>query len=215
MPNNGIQIQYSRFNEKLSDQDWNMYFHSLPEAIKKRINRCQRWQDRHAVLFGRLLLLECLKKYGYPSDSLHNILFDRYGRPYLYHNIDFNISHSGEYVVCSITDEGKVGIDIEKIKPIDLADYEQYMTSEQLGNIKKDANDYNKFYAYWTIKESVLKADGRGLLVPLENIIIEGEKAILFDNKWYLNQINIGIEYCCYLASKNRNPKIDIKEHKF
>jgi 4'-phosphopantetheinyl transferase len=184
----------------------------LPEAIQEKINRYKRWQDRQAALFGKLLLLECLKKYDYPSDCLNNILFDRNGRLYLDHNIDFNISHSGEYVICSIIDKGRVGVDIERIKPIELSGFEQHMTSEQWNNIKKDANGYNKFYEYWTIKESVLKADGRGLSFPLLEIDIDGKRAKLFGNTWFLREINIDSGYSCHLATNIENFEVCVKK---
>ncbi len=45
---------------------------------------------------------------------------NHYGKPYLngYPNYYFNISHSGEFVVCAISNN-PVGIDIEQIKQIE------------------------------------------------------------------------------------------------
>lgn len=44
------------------------------------------------------------------------------GKPVVRHipSFHFNLSHSGDWVVCAI-DDAPVGIDIEEIKPIDLA----------------------------------------------------------------------------------------------
>lgn len=215
MSNKAIETLYTNFGTRLSNKTWNSYSHILPEAIQEKMSRYKRWQDRQAGLFGKLLLLECLNKHGYPSNCLNNILFDQYGRPYLDDNIDFNISHSGEYVTCSITDIGKVGIDIERIKPIDLSDFEQYMTSKQWENINEAANVSKIFYDYWTIKESVLKADGRGLSIPISEINTAGNKAILHESIWFLRQIDINSDYSCHLATNIENPEIHISEIKF
>ncbi|MDR2383938.1 MAG: 4'-phosphopantetheinyl transferase superfamily protein [Prevotellaceae bacterium] len=34
-------------------------------------------------------------------------------------------------------------------------------------------NPFFTFYDYWTIKESVIKAEGRGLSIPLKNIFVK------------------------------------------
>lgn len=210
-----IDIRYTHFSTRLSNKSWSDYFHRLPEAIQGKINRYKRWQGRQAALFGKLLLLECLKKYGYPSDCLNSILCEQHGRPYLDHKIDFNISHSSEYVVCSITDAGRIGIDIERIKTVDLADFEQCMTIEEWKKIKQAANRCRVFYNYWTIKESVLKADGRGLSFPLSQISIEGRTAKLYENIWFLREINISSDYSCHLATNVEAPELYMKEISF
>ncbi|WP_423237249.1 4'-phosphopantetheinyl transferase family protein [Clostridium putrefaciens] len=45
---------------------------------------------------------------------------NQYGKPYSgeYPQFKFNISHSGDYVLCSIDDK-PIGVDIEEIKPIE------------------------------------------------------------------------------------------------
>ena len=215
MSDNDIKILHTHFSSELSNKTWNSYLHKLPEAIQGEIIRYKRWEDRQARLFGKLLLLECLKDRGYPSDYLNYIEFDKYGRPYLEHDIDFSISHSGEYVICAITDAGKLGVDIERIKPIDLSDFERYMTPEQWKKIKEDSNEYKIFYRYWTIKESVLKADGRGLSIPLLEINTDWKKAILFDSVWFLREISIESDYSCYLATNIEHSETCLKKINF
>ncbi len=215
MQNNAIDIRYTHFSSKLSDRHWVDCLYRLPEAIQQKITRYTRWQDRQAALFGKLLLLECLKEYDYLSDCLDDILFGRYGRPYLNRNVDFNIAHSGEYAICAITNAGRVGVDIEKIKTIDLSDFEQSMTAEQWKNIQAAANRHKTFYQYWTIKESALKADGRGLSFPLSEISTNGGKAKLNGSFWYLREINIAPDYSCHLATNIEHPEISVKEISF
>ena len=102
---------------------------------------------------------------------------NQYGKPYLkcYPNFNFNISHSGDFVVCAIDDK-PIGIDIEKIKNIEYKEIVKsffsvnefnYITKEQL-NIQ-----LSKFYEIWTLKESYIKCCGKGLSIPLKSFSID------------------------------------------
>ena len=51
------------------------------------------WEDRHASLYGKLLLKKGLQDLGQDS-SLTNLKFTEYNRPYLEGKLDFNISSS-------------------------------------------------------------------------------------------------------------------------
>lgn len=210
-----IKILYTHSRTRLSDRSWNRYFPRLPEVIQGKISRFKKWQDRQAGLFGKLLLMECLKAYGYSSDDINNISFDEFGRPFIAQHVDFSISHSDEFVICAMTGRGRVGIDIEKIKSISLSDFEQYMTSHQWGNIKTSSNKFRIFYSYWTSKESVLKADGRGLSVPLRDVDTDGRKAHLDESVWYITELNVGPDYSCHLATSVEFPEVHISEVRF
>jgi len=123
----------------------------LPNETQQKILRYRRWQDRHAALFRRLLLKMALLEAGYPSSCLELLQFDNYNRPSIDSNIDFNISHSGNYVLCAISRTGRIGIDIEFIKDIDINYYRNFMSNNEA--------PIRRFHDYWTIKESVMDAD--------------------------------------------------------
>ncbi len=95
----------------------------LIDIFNRKIGRYRRLQVRQAALLDKLLLQKCQNKYGFRSNCLSRIVEDEFGRPFVGNRIDFNISHSGGYVLCAITDSGMLGIDIEKIRPISLSDY--------------------------------------------------------------------------------------------
>jgi len=197
-----IEILYTKVGSELSSEKWGYHVKKLPLIVQKKIKRYIKWQDRQASLFGKLLLMEGIMKYGYPPYSINNISFDKNGRPFLDNKIDFSISHSHEYVACAIAYGAKVGLDIERItKHIDLFDY-KYFIGEAKFNIIKDAQEPNrKFYELWTKDESVVKADGEGLSIPFSNIFIRGNTALLSGTTWYLKKIPIDSYYFCHLAT--------------
>jgi 4'-phosphopantetheinyl transferase len=199
-----IKIYCYQFDSQLSDKEWGIYCGQLPNETQQKVLRYHRWQDRHAALFGRLLLKQALMESGYPSSCLESLKFDSYNRPSIDVHIDFNISHSEAYVLCAISKRGRLGIDIEYIKDIDIQYYRNFMSNNEWLNIIHDKNPMNCFYHYWTVKESVMKADGRGLSIPPKDIISYSDHATVYDNEWGLRKIPvINNRYCCHLAFDN------------
>lgn len=104
-----------------------------------------------------------LKKYlGIYKDD--QILYNKYGKPYLSSgNVAFNLSHSEEYVVLAMADR-EVGVDVEKIRKYHDATVKKVFNDdqrkmlEQLPVSKKDS----KFTEIWTKMESILKLEGTG-----------------------------------------------------
>jgi 4'-phosphopantetheinyl transferase len=202
-----VKIFYTHFNSPLSIEQWQIYFCQLPKNIQQKISNFKRWQDQHAALFSKLLLQHALEQAGYNSDCLNQLKYESYNRPYIDNKIDFNISHAGEYVVCAISDQGRLGIDIELIKAINISDFNQYMETEPLS--------YEEFYEIWTIKEAVIKADGRGLSIPLLDIKLQTDKAYLYETQWFISKIDIDINYVCHIVTSWQNTDINLKEVKF
>ncbi len=202
-----VKIFYTHFTSPLSIEQWQIYFCQLPKDIQQKISGFKRWQDQHAALFSKLLLQHALEQAGYNSDCLNQLKYELYNRPFIDNKIDFNISHAGEYVVCAISDQGRLGIDVELIKAINISDFNQYMETEPLS--------YKEFYEIWTIKESVIKADGRGLSIPLLDIKIDTNKASLYDKQWFISKIDLDINYVCHLVTSWQNTTINFKEIKF
>lgn len=105
---------------------------------------------------------------------------NEYGKPYLeeYPDFNFNISHSGDYVLCAIDDQ-PIGIDVEEIKHIECKDVvNRFFTineSEYIYNQEFNL-DLNRFYEIWTLKESYIKCCGQGLSIPLSSFSVEKDQ---------------------------------------
>jgi len=111
-------------------------------------------------------------------------------------------------VVCALCPEGRVGIDIEKVRPIDISDFKAQMTCDQWEEVMASEKRPEKFFRLWTQKEAVIKADGRGIAIPLDEIIMEGGKALLADDSWEVKEVTIADGYCCHLATNRKNPDV-------
>jgi len=152
---------------------------SIEKKIK--IEKYHFQEDMMRSLLGDLLVRSIIcEKF---DENNKNIYFQRneFGKPYLigYPNFHFNISHSGVWVVCAVSND-IVGIDIEEIKYIDLSMAKHFFTEREykvLTDMNK-AQQLNYFYEIWTLKECYVKYLGKGLSVSLRDFCVVKEDVI-------------------------------------
>lgn len=197
-----IDIFFTSFEYQMKQCLFEDRLSLLPLDLQERNSRYIHWQNRHAHLFGRLLLLEALKLYGIEKDSWNCVAYDSYQRPYLtLPEYDFNISHSGNFVVCAIGKNIRLGIDIEKNKKIDFSNFKSIMTPEQWDEINHAEYPLKEFYKYWTIKESVIKADGRGFFIPFDKLELKNDIVQYDDRLWFVQVLAFNSKYSAALAT--------------
>ena len=124
------------------------YYEQLPDFRKEKAERLKKQEDK-ALSAGAWILLEEMKK----EYSLHD-------------NFLFNISHSGNYALCTIAvgeSAQEVGCDIEKIRENRMGVAKRYFCGEECEQIQ-NADD---FYRFWVLKESFMKATRKGMKLPL------------------------------------------------
>lgn len=139
----------------------------LPDERKNKIARIRRLHGRKQSLGAGMLLQHAQKLLG--------------------KNLCYNLSHSGDYVLCVASDK-KVGCDIEKIKEAPLKVARRFFCQGEVDYLSKVAKTDDAFFRIWTIKESYTKMDGRGLSMGLKNFEVvfdEGceKPAIMQDGK--------------------------------
>ncbi len=91
---------------------------------------------------------------------------DKQGRPFAVGlDVDFNVSHSNELVVCAVSNE-RVGVDVECFRDIDLRVTKIACTEREKDFVftaeLPDEQRHN-FFLIWTAKEAYLKFLGTGL----------------------------------------------------
>jgi len=192
---------HTYFDKPLSpDLFWSLTNQLPPDTISK-IRKFHKWQDAHACLFGRLLLKEMLSTFSIDQD-LSTLKYTNYQKPYFENSdFNFNISHSGNYVVCAGTNQSKLGIDIEEIKSINIQEFREQFHTVEWGQIK-NADNLATFYKFWTMKEAIIKADGKGLSIPLNNLNVSNNsnQVIIDQAVWNLHEIYLDDDYICHMA---------------
>lgn len=167
-------------------------------SIEKRniINKSCRMQDAAAHLLGDVIARYGICKYlGLKNKDLC-FGMNEFGKPILMmpYQCHFNISHSGEWVVC-VLDKEPIGIDVEVIKPINFKIAERFFSKDEYSEFTKQSLDTRliDFYKLWTLKESFIKADGRGMSIPLNSFTIK------YNNNDIIGVMNNTIlDYCFY-----------------
>ena len=184
--------------------------------FEQKILRYRRWEDAQLSLLGRFLLSLGFEKLGKEFDEA-DIEFTVYKKPYHKDGaVQFNIAHSARVVVCALSArEPNLGIDIEKIQPIDLRNFRDQMSQLEWNEVNKSPDQYSAFYSYWTQKEAAIKAHGAGLYLPLRSFEVINGKTLIGSQTFYVKDVEIEENYQCHIASSEslgivRKEKIEL-----
>ena len=197
------------------------YFKTLIDDSKlTKIKRYKNDKDYKNALIADILVRFSILESSKVSYIKKPFLFTNFGKPYLptEFNLHFNVSHSGDWVVCAI-DEKTIGIDVQLIEEIDVLDIaKDFFTSKEYYLIS-DTNSNNRketFYDIWTLKESYIKALGEGLSIDLDSFsITKANNTIYYETEiqheqCYFKQYNIDGSYKLSVCSFNNQFPIGV-----
>ncbi|MDE6313171.1 MAG: 4'-phosphopantetheinyl transferase superfamily protein [Lachnospiraceae bacterium] len=92
--------------------------------------------------------------------------------------IQFNLSHSGSYVVCIVGDS-PMGIDLEKLRPYNEKVAKKILHQREWAVLETSRQKERDFIRFWTLKEAYGKYTGKGLGEDMKSIFfawdIEGK----------------------------------------
>jgi 4'-phosphopantetheinyl transferase len=208
-----VQVYYTPIEKPLSSTFFLELLQMLPADQRERNCRYRRWQDRHAHLYTRLQLIEGFKYFGSEQNILSEIQYGVHNRPFIPGNIDFNVSHSDGYAICAIGKEMRIGVDIELCREIDLTDYASTMNQIQWNDIYCAHDPTFSFFSYWVRKEAIIKADGRGLFIPIDNIYFENKEGVVGSNRWFMYELKIDPKQQSWLACNMSDIETELIEY--
>ncbi len=114
---------------------------------------------------------------AYTAMEPHKIRFELtpYGKPYLKNSkIFLNLAHSGNDNIMAISKNIKIGIDIERIIKIENIPRftSTYFTKNEIALITRTPlnEKHQAIFAFWTLKEAYIKAQGKGLSLDISKI---------------------------------------------
>jgi len=168
------------FVVKLEDTEYKPEFQEmllqfLPEAGRIRVRDRLNLSSKLQSVAGELLARYSVGQYLGKPDQQINLVFGEKGKPHIgnLNGVHFNISHSGNYVVCAVAPY-EIGIDVERIRKVNLRVAERFFSTPEINDLMSldEADRMEYFIRLWTIKESYLKAIGRGLTQHLNSFTI-------------------------------------------
>ena len=137
---------------------------------RSRLARFKNEKARLLSLAAELVLIEAVRSV-YPDAKLPlRYTRNEHGKPFLtdYPELNFNLSHSGNYAVCVIS-ERSIGVDIQTTDREHEGIAERFFTSDECEYIGESPDN---FFEVWSMKESYLKARGTGMDVPLDSFSV-------------------------------------------
>ena len=128
----------------------------------------------YALSMGaELLLLAALKEADFPAAGPLNITCGEAGKPALVDGPEFSLSHSGERVLCALSDWA-VGADLQQLRPYNPALVRRFFTAEEAAWLDAQQERDLAFTLLWSLKESYVKFRGSGIAgVHLNSFSVE------------------------------------------
>lgn len=170
-------------------------FHALlTEEERARHDRLVFERHRLQFLATRALCRWALSQYAPVPPEAWRFSIDAHGKPSVaapaaWAGLRFNLSNTDGLVACAVgADVESLGVDVEKIdrktEILELAEHSFAASEARILRALPAARQRERFFSYWTLKESYIKARGLGLKIPLRQFAFDldepGSVAIRF-----------------------------------
>jgi 4'-phosphopantetheinyl transferase len=147
----------------------------LSEGEKSRIDWFSFLQVQNNYIISQGVLRLILAGYLNIEPSQVQLSKHAKGKPFVLNDASlfFNLSNSGKKAVFAFSRNTEVGIDLEMIRTLpDLEELIQknFSPQERYFIMKNADEKLKRFFLFWTIKESYLKAIGEGMRLTPDNL---------------------------------------------
>ncbi len=151
-------------------------YSSLSSAEQTRAQQYKFAKDRILYQAAHHFLRATLSRYAEIAPDAWYYSHNQYGKPAVanpgHTQLQFNLSHTRGLISCAISLNRAVGVDVESARPLsDLVGISHRVyVGPELADVlaHSGAAQDTRFYTYWTLKESYIKARGMGLYLPLK-----------------------------------------------
>lgn len=183
------QLFAIELKEAINNDTFNFLIQFTEQEKQDRIDKLKVRKDKDLSLTGDILAKHCIAKVFGIKFSDIQFKVSEFGKPYIadFPNVHFNISHSGDFVVCAVCDK-PIGVDIQRMDDVDFASIAKHVftVKEQIAFFAVEQDDKKAmFYKTWTAKESYIKFLGTGVRDLRKDI----------DEKCRVNTYRITTEY--------------------
>ena len=204
LSNNSISIwgiQVSKYSKNI-DNIYNIL--SINEQLKA--NNLKNKNHARASVLARGALRILLGAYENSAPEGLNFSKTKDGKPFLPNSrINFNISHSSDWIILAFCKDHSIGVDLEAIRDIDfLRISKRYFNQEEQIFLINSDDPKRLFFDLWSRKEAIIKAKGKRLLTEIKKTNIS-----FVDNKiplkckiddWFVYSVKAGSHYSAALA---------------
>lgn len=208
----------------------------MTDQEREKVSRFRFEKDRHTSVVTRALVRTALSRYADVSPGDWRFIANPYGRPEIdepreARSLRFNLSHTDGLVVCLVSRGREVGVDVEDRTRggnlLDVAD--RFFSPQEVKALRllPIEEQMDRFFLYWTLKESYIKARGMGLSIPLSAFSFELDSPhrgirIVFDpgfedepERWRFSALSYGRRHAIAAgleSNSSSEPRIVLRE---
>jgi 4'-phosphopantetheinyl transferase len=164
------------------DETQDVALHATYRALMNDVEQRQHQRfyferDRNRYMVTRALVRTVLGRYLGIAPTALEFGTNDYGRPHVTNapsslrRLFFNLSHTHSLIVLGVAVDREIGVDVENIRdrlaPLEAADHFFAPIEATALRMLSAAGQPDRFFEYWTFKESYIKARGMGLSLPI------------------------------------------------
>jgi len=178
-----IDVWLAFYNEIVDEQLLSRLRELLSDAERLQQQRFYFADDRKRYLVTRALVRTVLSQYVAVAPADWVFSANQYGRPEIANpngeggGLSFNLSHSRGLIALGVTQRRELGVDCENVlvRQVSIGIADRFFAPTEvaeLAGVQEDQRQ-DRFFEYWTFKESYIKARGMGLSIPLDQFSFE------------------------------------------
>lgn len=195
----------------------------LETLSSDELDRARRYhfkKDQDRFICSRGILRKIIAYYLGENPKNLQFEYTSLGKPLLaensnFYDLHFNISHSNTLALYAIASKSIVGIDIEYLRKDTATEQiaRKFFTQNEISSLKNapEARREKLFYQFWTRKEAILKAIGKGISFPMDQLDVSSINGTAYSparfpeenkalRKLYLQDIKLDEGYVAAIA---------------
>lgn len=207
-----IKHQGEKDLEKIDEAQIASWLAALSLQKKTAVQRLLHYRNRVASLSGLQLLNQCAQDEGVEDFALGDVEYPETGKPFWKNDhatFDFNITHSGNFILLAASTALKVGVDVEEIRPLKRLSFKMVMSPQELAAIEQQPS---VFFDLWSKKEAVVKAADTTGIARMRDVLLKPGQAVLDDSLWWLKTIDLDEQYAINLATSAPVDELIVKQ---
>jgi len=188
-----------------NDELLSRYSTLLNATEKVKQQRYKFAKDRHDALITRAFIRDLLSYYADVPPQEWQFEKGEKDKPEVINAplpLRFNISHTKNLIVCAVTLNHDIGCDVENTSRSNdvLAIAERYFSEQETNELFSlpAQQQRNRFFDYWTLKESYIKAWGLGLAIPLADFSFTINDTVQIENEMFAIKNDISLSFATH-----------------
>ena len=150
---------------------------------RARLDRFVLDKTRREYVTARSLVRTTLSRYAEVEPRSWTFRDNAWGRPEIStpSPLRFNVSHADGIVVCAVTHDRELGVDVESLDRVTTNVAEDFFAPCEVAALRAlpEPAQRERFLEYWTLKESYIKARGMGLALALDEFWFRFDPLVL------------------------------------